>query len=167
MKGAAKRVGLEILGWTLLLLGVAALVLPGPGLILLALGLAVLSQQYDWAERRLEPVRLRALRAAAQGVATWPRIAGSVLAAVATVGFGVLWVLRPPAPSWWPVSDFWWLPGGLWAGLTVIGSAAIALVLVGYAYRRFHGRPEALQQLDRAIARADEEAGREKDEHRA
>lgn len=68
MTGTAKRLLLEILGWVLLVAGLAAIVLPGPGLILLFAGLAVLSQQYTWAERWLEPVQLRALRGAAQGV---------------------------------------------------------------------------------------------------
>lgn len=163
MKGAAKRVVLEVVGWGLLLVGVAALVLPGPGLILMALGLAVLSQQYEWAERRLEPVRLRALKAAAQGVETWPRIVGSVLAAVVLIGCGVLWIWSPPVPSWWPVSDFWWLPGGLWTGVTQIASGFIALALIVYSYGRFHGKPEAVAELEKEIDLADEEfrAGRE------
>src|SRR6478752_7907742 len=37
----AARIGLEVLGWLLLAAGVAALILPGPGLLLLALGLWV------------------------------------------------------------------------------------------------------------------------------
>ena len=57
MTGAAKRIGLEVLGWTLLVLGIAAVFLPGPGLLGIFAGLALLSQQYDWAERRVEPVR--------------------------------------------------------------------------------------------------------------
>ena len=60
MTGAAKRIGLEILGWVLLLLGMAAIFLPGPGLLGIFAGLALLSQQYEWAERRVEPVRIRA-----------------------------------------------------------------------------------------------------------
>ena len=46
---------IEVGGWTLVVAGVAALILPGPGLLLLAAGLVVLSQQYAWAARRLEP----------------------------------------------------------------------------------------------------------------
>ena len=57
MTGAAKRIVLETLGWVLLLLGIAALFLPGPGLLGMFAGLALLSQQYDWAEKRVEPVR--------------------------------------------------------------------------------------------------------------
>ena len=44
--GAAKRLFLEILGWTVLAIGVLALFLPGPGLLLTFSGLAVLSTQY-------------------------------------------------------------------------------------------------------------------------
>ena len=49
--GAAKRVALEVLGWVLLIGGIAAIRLPGPGLLLLFAGLAVLSQRYAWTER--------------------------------------------------------------------------------------------------------------------
>ena len=126
MTGAAKRVVLEVLGWGLLLLGIAALILPGPGLLGIFAGLALLSQQYDWAERRVEPVKLRALRGAAEGVETWPRIVVSLLGCVALAGCGVLWILKPPAPSWWPLAESWWLPGGLWTGITRAIGAVVA-----------------------------------------
>ena len=147
MTGAARRIVLETLGWVLLLLGVAAIFLPGPGLLGIFAGLALLSQQYDWAERRVDPVRLRALRGAAEGVETWPRIIASCLGAVVLAACGVLWIIKPPAPGWWPLSDAWWLPGGIWTGVTQIGSAVIALALIVYSYRRFHGKPEALDEL--------------------
>ena len=164
MTGAAKRILLEALGWLLLVVGVAALVLPGPGLILMALGLAVLSQQYEWAERRLDPVKLRALKAAAEGVETWPRVIASVLGAVVLLGCGVLWIWSPRVPSWWPLSDFWWLPGGIWTGVTQIASGFIALALIVYSYRRFHGRPEAVAELENEIEEADDAAGWDRDE---
>ena len=151
MTGAAKRIVLEGLGWLLLVLGVAAIFLPGPGLLGIFAGLALLSQQYDWAERRVEPVRLRALRGAAEGVETWPRIIGSCVAALVLVACGVLWILKPPAPGWWPLDDAWWLPGGVWTGVTQVASAFIALALIVYSYRRFHGKPEALESLKRDI----------------
>jgi hypothetical protein len=157
MTGAAKRLLLEIVGWLLLVAGVAALVLPGPGLILLFAGLAVLSQQYTWAERWVEPVRLRALRGAAESVETWPRIIASVAFALLLAACGVLWIVGPDAPSWWPVSDDWWLPGGIWTGITQDVSAILALVLIAYSYRRFHGRPDAVAILEGEIEEADEE----------
>ena len=136
---AAKRVGLEILGWTLVVLGIAALVLPGPGLLGLFAGLYVLSQQYEWAERRVEPVKIAAFRAAAQGVQTWPRVITSVLAALAMVGVGIVWGIRPDAPGFWPVDEKWWLFGGWGTGVTMIVSAFVALALIMFSYRRFHG----------------------------
>ena len=151
MTGAAKRIGLEILGWTLLLLGVAAIFLPGPGLLGIFAGLALLSQQYDWAEKRVEPVRLRAMLGAAEGVETWPRIIASCLGAVVLGACGVLWIIKPPAPGWWPVSETWWLPGGIWTGVTQAVSAVIAVGLIIYSYRRFHGRPEKAEELRREI----------------
>ena len=146
-RGAAKRLVLETFGWILLLAGVAAIFLPGPGLLGIFAGLALLSQQYDWAERRVEPVRIRALRGAAEGVETWPRIVASVLGALVLVACGVLWIQRPDAPGWWPLAETWWLPGGLWTGITQIASAAIAVALIIYSYRRFHGKPEAVAAL--------------------
>jgi hypothetical protein len=158
MTGAAKRVLLEVVGWLLLVAGIAALVLPGPGLLLMFAGLAVLSQQYEWAERWVEPVRLRALKGAAESVETWPRIVASTLFSLALVGCGVLWIVKPEAPSWWPLDDGWWLPGGLWTGITQVVSGVLALVLIVYSYRRFHGKPDAVAALEGEIEEADEEA---------
>ena len=75
---AARRLVLETIGWVLVVAGIAALVLPGPGLLAIFAGLALLSQQYEWAERRLEPVKEKALEAAQDSVETWPRIVLSV-----------------------------------------------------------------------------------------
>ncbi len=148
MKSAARRVVLETLGWVLLVLGIAALVLPGPGLLAMFAGLALLSQQYDWAERHTDPVKRRALKAAADSVETWPRIIGSLVGVAILVALGILWIVKPPAPGWWPFSDFWWLPGGLGTGATQVGSALIALALIAYSYRRFRGNPEAVRELE-------------------
>ena len=147
--GAAKRVGLEILGWTVLAIGVLALFLPGPGLLLTFAGLAILSTQYTWARRVMEPVRIKAWRGAAEGVQTMPRIIMSALAALTMLGVGVLWILDPPAPSWWPVDDKWWLFGGPAVAVTVIVSALIALGLLVFAVRRFYRQPDAVEAIDR------------------
>jgi hypothetical protein len=134
---AAKRIVLETLGWLLVVGGVAALVLPGPGLLGLFAGLALLSQQYEWAERRLAPVKKKALEAAEDSVRAWPRIAASGTAAVELVAAGVLWCLRPAAPDWWPLAERWWLSGGWGVGITQILSGLVALAMIVYSYRRF------------------------------
>jgi hypothetical protein len=134
---AFKRVALETLGWILVVAGIAALVLPGPGLLGLFAGLYLLSQQYDWAERRVEPVKRAALKAAADGVASYPRIAVSVLGCLVLETVGVLWWAHPHAPSWWPIDDKWWLFGGWGTGLTIMLSGVIAFGLLVYSYRNF------------------------------
>ena len=164
LTSAAKRVVLETLGWILLLGGIAAIFLPGPGLLGIFAGLALLSQQYDWAERRVEPVRLRAMLGAAEGVETWARIVLSILGVLVLAGCGVLWILHPPAPSWWPLPESWWLPGGIWTGITQDASAVIALALIVYSYRRFHGHPEAVVEPEPAIEEADDPAGWDHDD---
>jgi len=152
-----KRLVLESIGWLLIVAGIAALILPGPGLLMLFAGLVLLSQQYEWAERRVEPVRLRALRGAADSVQTWPRIVLSTLGALAILGFGALWVVRPPAPAWWPLKASYWLLGGAWTGVTLVLSGLLALALLVYSYRRFRGRREALAELDDEIEEGKEE----------
>ncbi len=137
----SKRVVLEVIGWTLVLAGIAALVLPGPGLLGIFAGLVILSQQYEWAERRVEPVKEKALQGASDGVQTWPRIVLAVTCALGIVGFGVLWLAQPSAPSWWPVDDKWWLYGGWPPGITLVASGLFALGMIVYSYRRFRGSP--------------------------
>lgn len=155
MGSTTKRIALEIAGWVLVVVGIAALVLPGPGLLMMFAGLAILSQQYEWAERRLDPIERAAMRAAAEGVRTWPRIIASTLGALWLLGLGVFWIVSPPAPSWWPVSDGLWLIGGLGTGITLIASSFIAGGLIVYSYRRFRGpvkrgatREEAVEKTD-------------------
>src|SRR5918994_4040042 len=92
MKGAAKRMLLEVAGWGLVLGGVAAVVLPGPGLLMLFGGLAILSQQYEWAERRLAPIKFRALKGAAESVETIPRLVASVAGVLVLFAAGALWI---------------------------------------------------------------------------
>lgn len=135
-----RRVAIEVGGWTLVVLGVAALVLPGPGLLMLAAGLTVLSLRYAWADRLLHPIKARALHAAELGVQTWPRIAMSVLGALILMAIGVIWGLQPPIPGWWPLEERWWLPGGWVTGGTMIGSGVIAISLIVYSFRRFRPR---------------------------
>lgn len=137
LRSTARRVVLEAAGWLLVLAGIAALVLPGPGLVLLAAGLVLLAEQYPWAERRLEPVRAAALRAAREGVATWPRLLASSGGSVGLVALGVLWAASPPAPPWWPIHERYWLAGGWATAATLFVSGACALALVGWSWQRF------------------------------
>ena len=48
------RVVVAIFGFLVVLAGVAMLVLPGPGLLVIAIGLGILALEFVWAERLLE-----------------------------------------------------------------------------------------------------------------
>jgi uncharacterized protein (TIGR02611 family) len=48
------RIGAVAFGFLVVLAGVAMLVLPGPGLLVIALGLGILALEFAWAERLLE-----------------------------------------------------------------------------------------------------------------
>jgi hypothetical protein len=133
----AKRISAQAVGWLLVVLGLAAMILPGPGLLLLVAGLAILSQQFAWAERRVEPVKRTAFKTAADGVATRTRVVVSTLGGLALIALGVVWGLRPPVPEWWPTRDSWWLVGGWATGSSLILSGLAALGLLVYSYRRF------------------------------
>jgi uncharacterized protein (TIGR02611 family) len=55
----ARRIAVSIVGGTVLLIGVAMLVLPGPGLLVIPLGLAILGVEYAWARLWLRKVKAR------------------------------------------------------------------------------------------------------------
>jgi Putative transmembrane protein (PGPGW) len=52
-----KRIAVTIAGFVVLLAGAAMLVLPGPGVVVILLGLAILATEYVWAERLLRQAR--------------------------------------------------------------------------------------------------------------
>ncbi len=135
--GLAKRIVVEGAGWLLVVAGIAAIALPGPGLLMLFGGLAILSQQYTWAERRVEPVKRKALQTAAESVQSWPRIVMSALFALALIAVGIVWGIRPPAPGWWPLDERWWLLGGWGTGATLIFSGIVALAMIVYSFLNF------------------------------
>jgi tellurite resistance protein TerC len=58
----ARRIAIALIGSTILLLGVAMLILPGPGLLVIPIGLALLSTEFVWARRWLARIREAATR---------------------------------------------------------------------------------------------------------
>src|SRR5213596_1736407 len=52
-----KRVIVSVVGATVLLIGVALLVLPGPAFVVIPVGLAILATEYAWARRWLRKAR--------------------------------------------------------------------------------------------------------------
>jgi uncharacterized protein (TIGR02611 family) len=79
-----------IVGLTLLVGGIAMLVLPGPAFVVIPIGLAILSLEFTWAERLLERSLEEAAKAqekAAQTTTT-QRVLTGVAAALAAAAFG-------------------------------------------------------------------------------
>lgn len=54
---AARRLIVTVVGTTILLAGVALLVLPGPAFAVIPVGLAVLAIEFEWARRLLRRAR--------------------------------------------------------------------------------------------------------------
>lgn len=53
VRSLVTRVGVTVVGPLLVLAGIAMTVLPGPGLVVAALGLGLLALEYEWARRAL------------------------------------------------------------------------------------------------------------------
>jgi hypothetical protein len=60
-----RKLIVAVIGGTILLIGVALIVLPGPAFIVIPLGLAILATEFAWARRMV--VRARAMFAKARG----------------------------------------------------------------------------------------------------
>jgi uncharacterized protein (TIGR02611 family) len=63
IKRSGKRIAVTVAGFSVILVGVALLVLPGPGLLVIIAGLAILATEYVWAERLLRAAKEKAIQA--------------------------------------------------------------------------------------------------------
>ena len=126
-----KRATLAVVGALVLLVGVALLVLPGPGLLLVLAGLLILASEFPALEKYVDPVRERAEKAAEDSVSSPLRIAGSVLCGLGLIAAGILWGLRV----------FSWLPWPGWStGSSLILSGIVLFVLLGWSYKKVNDR---------------------------
>jgi len=67
-----RRVIIGVIGGTILLLGIAMIVLPGPAVVVIPLGLAVLATEFIWARRWLRKAR-KMIQQAKNGIAGKPK----------------------------------------------------------------------------------------------
>jgi len=54
-----KRIFIGIIGGTILLIGLALIVLPGPAFIVIPIGLSILATEFLWAKKLFEKVKNR------------------------------------------------------------------------------------------------------------
>jgi hypothetical protein len=120
-----KRVVATVGGGLLVVLGVAMLVLPGPGLLVVLAGLVVLSTEYPAVGRYVDPVRARAMHGAEESVSTPLRLAASTAFGCALVVAGAVWIYDPGVPL-----------GGAGVGISLVVSGLAVLALLAYSWRR-------------------------------
>ena len=85
-----KRGAVTVLGFGLIAAGGVFLFLPGPGLLIIVAGLAVLATEYVWARNALESARSKADAAARASVKTPVRTAFTVLMGIGMLVLGIL-----------------------------------------------------------------------------
>jgi hypothetical protein len=134
-----QRTGSEVLGWFLVVLGLVLLVLPGPGMLALVAGVALLAPHYAWARRILDPLHDRAVEAAKHGVSTMPRILVGAAGVIWLFGIGAVWLASPAIPefSLWGLNIGPQLPGGRATGVGLIASGAAGGALLAYSVIRW------------------------------
>src|SRR5215207_3636085 len=109
-----KRFAVTIVGVALLAVGVAMMVLPGPGILLIVAGLAVLATEYVWARTLLVRAKRQAQHVQEAAVASPMRTGGSVAFAIGLAALGVVMLLVEDVD--WPVLDE--LIGKVWGPFT-------------------------------------------------
>jgi tellurite resistance protein TerC len=57
----ARRIAVAVVGGTVLAIGIALLVLPGPAFVVIPLGLAILGAEFAWARHWLRKVKQRSV----------------------------------------------------------------------------------------------------------
>ena len=67
------RLSVAAAGFMVLAIGLVMLVTPGPGLLVIIAGLAILAHEFTWAARALEKARLRAAMAKDAALRRAPR----------------------------------------------------------------------------------------------
>ena len=116
-------------GGLLLVIGVALLVLPGPGLLLVLAGLLVLANGFPKVQKFVAPVERRAMQAAEESVSSPLRMVFSIGTGVVLIAAGVVWWVVPGLPL-----------GGWPTGASLILSGLILLGVLVVSYRHVRSR---------------------------
>ena len=79
-RGRFYRVVFAAVGFTVLAAGLAMLVLPGPGIPVIVVGLALLALEFAWAERMLERAidRMERVKQSAAEASRWQKVFGAL-----------------------------------------------------------------------------------------
>ena len=140
-----RRIAVSVAGTVLLAVGLVLLVAPGPGLVVIALALAVFAIEFRWARRHLAAVQERARSAAVKAAASRVATASTIIFGVGAIGLGVVLILTDLLP---------WSGTGTGAGVAVGGLTVLATLAYGIRESR---RTEHCEQT--AQSAQNEDAG--------
>ena len=132
-----RRIAVTVAGTVILAVGVVLLVAPGPGLLVIALALAVFAIEYRWARRHLGTVQAHARSAALKTAASRVATASAVLFGVGAVGLGAVLVLTDLLPF-----------SGLATGVSVAIGGLTVLVTVAYSVRELRRTEKTVEDED-------------------
>jgi uncharacterized protein (TIGR02611 family) len=119
-----RRIAVTVAGTVILVVGVVLLVAPGPGLVVIALGLAVFAIEYEWARRHLAAVQARARSAALKAAASRVATASAVLFGLGAIGLGMVLIFTDLLPL-----------SGVGTGLGIAVGGVTVLVTMAYGLR--------------------------------
>lgn len=118
----ARKIAIALVGALVLAAGIVMIPLPGPGWLVVVLGLYILSFEFAWAERVLDRIRDKVIDAAHLAAANKWGTALSVASACGIIAAGVVWALWED------------LPYSSWVtGAALSGSGVIALFTIWWA----------------------------------
>jgi hypothetical protein len=83
---SSKRIAVTAVGFVFVFAGLVMLVLPGPGIVVVALGFAILGTEYAWAAAALERTKRAAVQAGSYARATAGKAARGATGAARGVG---------------------------------------------------------------------------------
>ena len=132
-----RRIAVTVAGTVILAVGVVLLVAPGPGLLVIALALAVFAIEYQWARRNLAAVQARARSAALKAAANRVATASAVLFGIGAIGLGAVLVFTDLLPV-----------SGAGTGVGVAVGGLTVLVTMVYSVRELRNAKKAEQNED-------------------
>ena len=132
-----RRIAVTVAGTVILAVGLVLLVAPGPGLVVIALALAVFAIEYRWARRHLAAVQARARSAALKAAASRVATACTVLFGIGALGLGAVLVCTDLLPF-----------SGVGTGLSVAIGGLTVLATMAYSIRESRRAEKTEQNQD-------------------
>lgn len=90
---SGKRIAVTVVGFAVLIAGVIMLITPGPGVVAILAGLAILASEWAWAERALDRAKAGGKVVLEQATASPLRIALSVAATLGVIAAVLIYFL--------------------------------------------------------------------------